>query len=145
MLKNGARPSGAMVYEPKDGTAPVLTDEQFARIKTEISEQYSGARNAGRPLILDGNLRWQEISLSPRDMDWLSARDATSRDQRVAVPNADLGLGGEWLAGSGEQAIKSVQIERRVLAIPLHVAAHGMAQDRLAVRDRALDRGVVVG
>ncbi len=63
----------------------------------------------------------------------------------MAVPNADLGLGGERLARRGEQAIKSVQIEWRVSTLAVRVAVHGLAQDRLTVRDRALDRGVVVG
>ncbi|MEE8504858.1 MAG: phage portal protein, partial [Kiloniellales bacterium] len=47
LLQNGARPSGALVYEPKDGAGANLTDAQFARLKQEIAEQYSGARNAG--------------------------------------------------------------------------------------------------
>ncbi len=65
--------------------------------------------------------------------------------QRVAVPNADLGFGSEWLAGGSEQAIQAIQIKRRVRAITLYVSVHGLPQNRLAVRDWALNRGVIVG
>ena len=44
LLDNSARPSGALVYAPKEGGN--LTDEQFDRLKTELEEGYSGARRA---------------------------------------------------------------------------------------------------
>ena len=97
LLQNGARPSGALVYEPKDGAGANLTDAQFARLKQEIAEQYSGARNAGRPMLLDGGLAWREMSLSPKDLDFLEARNAASRDvaQAFGVPSQLLGIPGD--------------------------------------------------
>ena len=97
LLQNGARPSGALVYEPKDGAAANLGDEQFARLKREIGEQYAGARNAGRPMLLDGGLTWREMSLSPKDMDFLETRNAASRDvaQAFGVPSQLLGIPGD--------------------------------------------------
>jgi HK97 family phage portal protein len=53
----------------KDGFAPTLTDEQFARLKSEVDTQYSGAQNAGRPMLLDSALEWVQMSLSSKDMD----------------------------------------------------------------------------
>ena len=52
LLVNAARPSGALVYDPPDGAA--LSADQFARLKEELAAQFSGAANAGRPLLLDG-------------------------------------------------------------------------------------------
>ncbi len=97
LLQNGARPSGALVYQPKDGAPASLTDEQFARLKVEIGDQYGGAKNAGRPLLLDGGLTWREMSLSPKDMDFLAARDAAARDivQAFGVPPQLLGIPGD--------------------------------------------------
>jgi phage portal protein BeeE len=54
LLDNAARPSGALVYAGADGT--VLTDAQHNRIKQAFAEQYQGAANAGRPLVLEGGL-----------------------------------------------------------------------------------------
>ena len=96
LLQNGARPSGALVYEPKDAPAN-LSDEQFARLRDEIARQYGGARNAGRPMLLDGGLSWREMSLSPKDMDFLESRNAVSRDiaQAFGVPPQLLGIPGD--------------------------------------------------
>lgn len=97
LLQNGARPSGALVYEPRSGAPANLSDEQFARLKQEIGEQYGGARNAGRPMLLDGGLSWREMSLSPKDLDFLEARNAASRDIALAfgVPPQLLGIPGD--------------------------------------------------
>lgn len=97
LLQNGARPLGALVYEPRDGAAANLSDEQFARLRQEVAAQYGGAKNAGRPMLLDGGLRWQEMSLSPKDMDFLNARHAASRDvaQAFGVPPQLLGIPGD--------------------------------------------------
>ena len=97
LLQNGARPSGALVYDPKDSPGANLSDEQFARLKEEVAAQYSGARNAGRPMLLDGGLAWQEMSLSPKDMEFLDARHAAARDIALAfgVPPQLLGIPGD--------------------------------------------------
>ncbi len=106
LLQNGARPSGALVYEPRDGAAANLTDEQFARLRQEVAAQYGGAKNAGRPMLLDGGLRWQERSLSPRDMDFLDVRHAASRDiaQAFGVPPQLLGIPGDSTYSNYQEA-----------------------------------------
>ena len=80
LLDNSARPSGALVYAPKEGGN--LTDEQFDRLKAELEEGYSGAARAGRPLLLEGGLDWKAMGLTPKDMDFIEAKNrrrATSR------------------------------------------------------------------
>jgi HK97 family phage portal protein len=93
LLSHGARPSGALVYAPKDGPAN-LSDDQFHRLKEELEGQYQGSRNSGRPLILEGGLDWREMSLSPKDMDWLRGRDVSARDIALAfgVPAQLVGI-----------------------------------------------------
>lgn len=96
LMQNGARPSGALVFDPKDGGA-TLDDIQFQRLKAEIEQQHEGARNAGRPMLLEGGLKWQEMSLSPKDMDFMNAKHASSRDIAAAlgVPPQMLGIPGD--------------------------------------------------
>lgn len=53
LLNNGARPSGALVFAPKEGPA-TLTEEQVRRLKEQLDEYYQGHRNAGRPMVLEG-------------------------------------------------------------------------------------------
>ncbi|HUY68249.1 MAG TPA: phage portal protein [Alphaproteobacteria bacterium] len=93
LLNQGARPSGALVFAPKEGPA-TLTDQQVLRLREELGTVYQGSRNAGRPLILEGGLDWREMSLSPKDMDWLGGRNVAARDIALAfgVPAQLIGI-----------------------------------------------------
>ncbi|MBS7542014.1 phage portal protein [Ancylobacter oerskovii] len=93
LIDNAARPSGALVY----GGAGNLSDEQFDRLKEELEANFSGAPNAGRPLLLEGGLDWRPLSLSPKDMDFLEARNAAAREIALAfgVPPMLLGIPGD--------------------------------------------------
>lgn len=95
LLDNAARPSGALTYEPPDGAA--LSATQFERLRGEIEKQFSGSSNAGRPLLLEGGLRWQSLGLSPTDMDFVAVKEAAARDIALAfgVPPVLLGLPGD--------------------------------------------------
>jgi len=95
LLNQGARPSGALVFAPKDGPAS-LSDDQIQRLREQMDQHYIGKGNAGRPLILEGGLDWREMSLSPKDMDWLAGRDTAARDIALAfgVPAQLIGIPG---------------------------------------------------
>jgi HK97 family phage portal protein len=95
LLENAARPSGALVYETGDGAG--LTSDQFTRLKSELADAFSGAGNAGRPMLLDGGLKWQSMALSPADMDFATLKSAAARDIALAfgVPPMLLGLPGD--------------------------------------------------
>ncbi len=72
-------------------------DEQFDRLKRELTETYAGAANAGRPLLLEGGLDWKAMSLSPKDMDFLEAKHTAAREIALAfgVPPMLLGIPGD--------------------------------------------------
>jgi HK97 family phage portal protein len=95
LLENAARPSGALVLEAADGGG--LSGDQFDRLKAELTEAFAGAGNAGRPMLLEGGLRWQPLSLSPADMDFAGLKAAAARDIALAfgVPPMLLGLPGD--------------------------------------------------
>jgi len=95
LLDNAARPSGALVYDPGDGS--VLSRDQFDRLRAEMDESFAGSDNAGRPMLLDGGLKWQALSLSPADMDFVGLKAAAARDIALAfgVPPMLLGLPGD--------------------------------------------------
>jgi HK97 family phage portal protein len=106
LLNQGARPSGALVYNPKDGGPASLSDDQLQRLREEMGQLYQGDRNAGRPLILEGGLDWREMSLSPKDMDWLSGRNNAARDIALAfgIPAQLIGLPDAQTYANMEQA-----------------------------------------
>ncbi|MEM8800599.1 MAG: phage portal protein [Pseudomonadota bacterium] len=97
LLENAARPSGALVYEGQGGGPATLTDEQFERLKSELLENYQGHINAGRPLVLEGGLKWQQMAFSPADMDFNTTRNSAARDIALAfgVPPMLLGIPGD--------------------------------------------------
>lgn len=96
LLDNAARPSGALVYDPGDPGA-ALSGEQFERLKEEMEAGFAGAANAGRPMLLEGGLKWQAMSLSPADMDFVGLKAAAAREIALAfgVPSMLLGLPGD--------------------------------------------------
>jgi HK97 family phage portal protein len=95
LLENAARPSGALVYDPGDNGT--LTPDQFERLKAELSGAFSGHANAGRPMLLEGGLKWQTMGMSPADMDFATLKAAAARDIALAfgVPPMLLGLPGD--------------------------------------------------
>ncbi len=94
LLDNSARPSGAMVYAASEGR---MSAEQFERLKAELEESYTGAKQAGRPLLLEGGLDWKPLGLSPKDMDFIEAKNAAAREIALAlgVPPMLLGIPGD--------------------------------------------------
>ncbi|MCJ2049681.1 phage portal protein [Methylobacterium sp. J-070] len=92
LLDNAARPSGALVF-----AGAALSEAQFDRLKAELEANYQGAANAGRPLLLEGGLDWKPLALSPRDMDFVEAKNAAAREIALAfgVPPLLLGLSGD--------------------------------------------------
>ncbi len=96
LLDNAARPSGALVFDPgPDGSA--LSSDQFDRLKAEMDASFAGAGNAGRPMLLEGGLKWQSMSMTPADMDFVALKAAAAREIALAfgVPPMLLGLPGD--------------------------------------------------
>lgn len=92
LLKNNARPSGALVLNND-----YLSDEQFLRLQEELNIKYSGASRAGRPLLLEGGMDWKEMSINPKDMDFIETRNTAAREIALAfgVPPQLLGITGD--------------------------------------------------
>jgi HK97 family phage portal protein len=95
LLDNAARPSGALVYKGEGNSN--LSEEQFERLREELQANFSGATNAGRPLLLEGGLTWQTMSLSPKDMDFMQLKNGAAREIALAfgVPPMLLGIPGD--------------------------------------------------
>ena len=96
LLQNGAQPSGALVYAPKEG-GDKLTEDQWQRLKAELDESFSGTKNAGKPILLDGGLDWREMGFSPKDMNFGEGLHEAARLIALAfgVPPLILGIPGD--------------------------------------------------
>lgn len=95
LLQHGAKPSGALMVKNEQGGK--LEDSQYNRLKEQMESEFSGSENAGRPLLLEGGLEWVEMSLSPKDMDFIESKHSSARDIALAfgVPPQLLGIPGD--------------------------------------------------
>ena len=96
LLNNGARPSGAVIFKPKDesGFAVNLSEGQRAQLLTDLNNRFQGAGNAGRPMLLEGDFDWKEMGMSPKDMDFMNLKhmSATSIALCFGVPSQLVGV-----------------------------------------------------
>ena len=117
LLDNAARPSGALVHDPGDKGMP-LSAEQVERLREELADGFAGGANAGRPLLLEGGLRWQALSLSPAEMDFLALKDSSAREIAMAfgVPPMLLGLPGDATYANYREANRALW---RLTVLPL--------------------------
>ena len=96
LLNNGARPSGAVVFKPKDesGFSVNLSESQRQQLLTDLNNRFSGSANAGRPMLLEGDFDWKEMGLSPKDMDFLNLKhmSATNIAMCFGVPSQLVGV-----------------------------------------------------
>ncbi len=108
LLDNAARPSGALTYDT--GDAGALSGEQFDRLRAELDASFAGAVNAGRPMLLEGGLKWQALSLTPADMDFVGLKDGAAREIALAfgVPPMLLGLPGDATYANYREANKAL-------------------------------------
>ncbi|MEV4934595.1 phage portal protein [Sphingobium sp. LSP13-1-1.1] len=68
VFRNAMMPSG--VYQ----TSAKLTAEQTQQIEQLLAKKYQGAANAGRPLVIGHDLKWEQLTMSPEDMEMLESR-----------------------------------------------------------------------
>ena len=79
---------------------------------------FAGAGNAGRPMLLEGGLRWQPLSLSPAEMDFVGLKAAAAREIALAfgVPPMLIGLPGDATYANYKEASRALW---RLTVLPL--------------------------
>ena len=96
LLNNGARPSGAVVFKPRDdqGYSVNLSEAQRQQLLTDLNNRFAGTANAGRPLLLEGDFDWKEMGLSPKDMDFINLKHMSATDIAMCfgVPSQLVGV-----------------------------------------------------
>ncbi|PUB13135.1 phage portal protein [Yoonia sediminilitoris] len=117
LLDNAARPSGAIVYRGADGQASLSAD-QYDRLLDEMETQHQGARNAGRPMLLEGGLDWKPMGFSPSDMEFQKTKEAAAREIAIAfgVPPMLLGIPGDATYSNYQEANRAFY---RLTVLPL--------------------------
>jgi len=117
LLDNAARPSGAIIYKGADGQSQLSTD-QYERLLHEMETQHQGAKNAGRPMLLEGGLDWKPMGFSPSDMEFLKTKEGAAREIAIAfgVPPMLLGIPGDATYANYQEANRAFY---RLTVLPL--------------------------
>ncbi len=117
LLDNAARPSGAIVYRGADGQSGLSAD-QYDRLVSEMEANYQGARNAGRPMLLEGGLDWKPMGFSPSDMEFQKTKESAAREIALAygVPPMLLGIPGDATYANYQEANRAFY---RLTVLPL--------------------------
>src|SRR6056297_2375308 len=117
LLDNAARPSGAIVYKGGEGQG-TLTVDQYDRLLAEMEAHHQGARNAGRPMLLEGGLDWKPMGFSPSDMEFQKTKEAAAREIALAfgVPPMLLGIPGDATYANYQEANRAFY---RLTVLPL--------------------------
>ncbi len=117
LLDNAARPSGAIVYKGGDGQSQ-LSNDQYDRLVAEMETHHQGARNAGRPMLLEGGLDWKPMGFSPSDMEFQKTKEAAGREIAIAfgVPPMLMGIPGDATYANYQEANRAFY---RLTVLPL--------------------------
>lgn len=86
-----------------------LTEEQRTQLRSDIDSSYTGAGNAGRPLVLEAGMQWVEMGLSPKDLDFTNGMwvQAINICMALGVPSQLLGIPGSQTHANFEQAVET--------------------------------------
>lgn len=83
-----------------------------------METHHQGARNAGRPMLLEGGLDWKPMGFSPSDMEFHETKAAAAREIAVAfgVPPMLLGIPGDATYANYQEAHRAFY---RLTVLPL--------------------------
>lgn len=131
LLDNAARPSGAIVYKGADGHGN-LSPDQYDRVLSEMESHHQGARNAGRPMLLEGGLDWKPMGFSPSDMEFQKTKESAAREIALAfgVPPMLLGIQGDATYANYQEAHRAFY---RLTVLPLATRVSAALSDWLSL------------
>ncbi|GAB5500979.1 MAG: phage portal protein [Pseudohongiellaceae bacterium] len=67
MWKNAATPSGVLSHPGQ------LSSQALVNLRESFERAYAGSANAGRPMVLEEGMSWVQMSLAPRDAQFVEA------------------------------------------------------------------------
>jgi len=120
LLNNMARPGGAWV------TDALLGDQEYKSLKDEIKKKFAGPRNAGETAILHGGVKWQSMSMSPMELDWIESDTKSDRDIAGILFNFPL-----FLLGLADSTYSNQEEARYALYTEIELPLLDMFQDSL--------------
>jgi HK97 family phage portal protein len=133
MFANGMRPSGVL-------TLPgVLKPDQRDEIELGLQTKFMGAMNSGRPMVLEGGTKWEQLTIDPEDAQMLESRAFSIEEicRFFGVPPVMVGHTSKttsWPTGVEQQALL---FQKFTLRRRLKRAEQALEKQLLTPEDRA--------
>ncbi len=132
---NGMRPSGVLSTDP----SVRLTKPQRDEFNGYLQENFQGSLNSGRPLLLDGGMKWQSLNITPEDAQMLESRKFSGEEicRLFGVPPAMVGYGDKasnW--GTGKE-VDVLGFQKFTLRRRLKRVEQALQKQLLTPADRA--------
>ncbi len=88
LMNHSLRPSGVFSFPGH------LTDQQRDSAKSSITSNFSGASNAGKFFVMDGDAKFERMSFSPEDAQFLESMKLSNEDtaRLFGVPPTSVGI-----------------------------------------------------
>ena len=139
IFRNGVRPSGVLMM---DGYAK--SPEQRAELEALLVQKFTGAMAAGRPMVLEGGMKWEALTINPEDAQMLQSRAFSVEEicRLFGVPPFMIGhteKSTSWGTGLEQQTLAFVKFS---LARRLERIEQALSKQLLTARDRA--EGIVI-
>lgn len=135
VFANGLHPSGVL----STAESVSLTKEQRSEFNDYLGEHYQGSLNAGRPLLLDRGMKWQQLNITPEDAQMLDTRKFGGEEicRIFGVPPAMVGFGDKssnW--GTGKE-VDVLGFQKFTLRRRLKRIEQALAKQLLTTADQA--------
>ncbi|MBX9706815.1 MAG: phage portal protein [Caulobacteraceae bacterium] len=104
LMQNGLRPSGVMSFTER------LQATDRTKIRESIAERIQGPANAGQLMIMDGGAKFERLSFSPEDAEFLASQKLSNEDvaRLFGVPPTSVGITDKATYSNVEQEGRSL-------------------------------------
>ena len=94
-----------------------VDDDKFERLREQFADTYTGSGNNGKPIILEGGLKWQPFGFNLRDAEFLGGKTSSKKDicEVLGVPTQLIGIEGSQTYANYEQARAAFYEDRQSL------------------------------
>jgi HK97 family phage portal protein len=88
LMNNSLRPSGIFSYPER------VSNDQRETARTAITNAFAGSANAGKFLMMDGGVKYDPVSMTPEDAQFLDSRKLSNEDtaRLFGVPPTSVGI-----------------------------------------------------
>lgn len=104
LFENSLRPSGVFTFPDR------LSDGPRQVLRKQLKDKFEGPEGAGRVLIMDGGAKFEKMSMTPEDAEFLDARRMSNEDvaRIFGMPPTTVGLVDKATYSNTEQEARAL-------------------------------------